>query len=758
MKISLLGLPRIGAGRELKNALEGFWSGRSDSRHLEETGRTIRRNNWKMLAELGFDYIPCNDFSFYDRMLDMSLALGIVPERFAELSPGSWEQYFAMARGTSHQGHNLAAMEMTKWFNTNYHYLVPELPSKPLFHPNAAAMTETIREAVAMKIKPMPTIIGPLTFLMLSRLPAGCRLDDYFPALADAYIRLLSEIADEEISVISLEEPALVLDESAPLLPLLHNFLADLRRKAGAKVFVHTYFDSVSDRYEAIMNLPINGVGLDFIHGPENLELLRRHGLPVSKQLFAGVIDGRNIWRADAFRIENIMTVLSEKVPINQLTLSTSCSLLHCPVTLKTETAMPDHYRRHLAFAAEKAAELAELKKVYDQGQTAPLEAMKQLRLEFLQETTRYNPAVKELCATAGTINGKRTEPFAERIKQQQAQLHLPPLPTTTIGSFPQTAELRQFRKSFRNGHITADAYRDGIRNRIADIIKIQEDIGLDVLVHGEFERNDMVEFFGERLKGFLFTANGWVQSYGSRCVKPPVIFGDVSRPTPMTVEEIVYARSLTAKPVKGMLTGPVTMLNWSFVRDDLPRAEVCMQLALAIRDEVMDLERSGINIIQVDEAALREGLPLRRERRADYLRWAVEAFRVAVGGVKTATQIHTHMCYSNFNDIIDAIIAMDADVISIENSRSGNELLQVFRSREYPNQIGPGVYDIHTPNIPSIEEIKAEISGLLAVLPIEKLWINPDCGLKTRRYEEAIPSLRNMVAAVHDFRARKKS
>jgi len=755
MKISLLGMPRIGAARELKTALEGFWNGKITAQQLENTGAELRQENLQLLQKLNFDYIPCNDFSYYDRMLDLMLMLGIVPERFAvpELPNGSPKQYFAMARGTVIDGQNIPALEMTKWFNTNYHYLVPELPPPIEFQPRPELLIQQIREAVALGIKPAPVLIGPVTFLMLSHLPDGINPAAYFPALTEAYDRIVRALAAEEITAVNFEEPALVLDECTPLLPGLRDFFTTLRNSTPTELFVHTFFDSLHENYSAVINLPVHGFGLDFVNGIDNLASFKQYGFPHDKVLFAGVIDGRNIWRADAFRIDEVIRVVKEKLSLNKLVLTTSCPLLHCPVSLAAETGLPEEHRRYLAFAREKVEELAELRHIYHEGRPEALDALKQLRRAFFNDTSRYCGDVRERCLHADALRGKRSEPFAQRSAAQQRLLQLPPLPTTTIGSFPQTAELRRFRKACRDGKISVSEYENGIRQRIADVIKLQEEIGLDVLVHGEFERNDMVEFFGERLDGYLFTANGWVQSYGSRCVKPPIIFGDIHRPDTMSVDEIVYAQSLTDKPVKGMLTGPVTMLNWSFVRDDLPRQEVCFQLAMAIREEVLDLERNGIKIIQVDEPALREGLPLHREQRPIYLKWAVECFRTTVSSVSPATQIHTHMCYSNFNEIIDEIIAMDPDVISMENSRSGNDLLQIFRTRQYPNQIGPGVYDIHSPNVPTQEELQAEITRLLQVFPVEKLWINPDCGLKTRKDEEVIPSLKNMVAAARSFR-----
>jgi 5-methyltetrahydropteroyltriglutamate--homocysteine methyltransferase len=610
-----------------------------------------------------------------------------------------------------------------------------------------------VTEAEEQGIDSVPTLIGPLTFVMLAKKPEDFDFSGELERFAEEYVKLIKVMEAAGVEKVNLEEPVLVMDESVCHQQILRTVYGKITAETTAGIFVQTYFDTVGDNYKVLAELPVKGIGLDFVHGAKNLDLIAEYGFPDDKLLFAGVIDGRNIWAADPEKINSTIEAISRKVDSGKIVLSPSCSLLHCPVSLENESKLDPKVKQYMAFAREKVNELNILKACFEADDQAGTEVLKKLRNAFVNDPARRNPRIQDAVGRIGELKVQRATVFPDRIKLQNERLNLPGLPTTTIGSFPQTSEIRSLRRCFKKGDISSDEYRNTIDEKIAEVIHLQEAIGLDVLVHGEFERNDMVEFFGEKLNGVVFTEFGWVQSYGSRCVKPPVIYGDIERPEAMTVRDIVYAQSLTNKPVKGMLTGPVTILNWSFVRDDISRREVCEQLSLAIRKEVLDLEKSGIRIIQVDEAALREGLPLRDENKKAYMQWAVDCFLVTCGGVKDATQIHTHMCYSNFNDIIEDIIRMDADVTTIENSRSDNELLKVFNEHQYPNQIGPGVYDIHSPNIPKQEEIQSQIESMLKVIDYDQLWVNPDCGLKTRNNEEVIPSLENMVNAAKAFR-----
>jgi 5-methyltetrahydropteroyltriglutamate--homocysteine methyltransferase len=749
MKTSILGLPRIGEKRELKFAIEKFWKGELNENELHNTASTIRTENLNYLNNTGIDFIPCNDFSYYDRMLDMCITLGLIPKRFNELvdriSP--LELYFAMARGTSIDGKNYPAMEMTKWFNTNYHYIVPELEANSDFTLNPATLIEYISEAQEGDIDSVSTLIGPVSFVMLAKRAKGFDFAQELDRFADEYIKLIKILAATGIDKINLEEPVAVLNESVQYQEEFKFVYEKIAANTNVDIFVQTYFDTVGENYKMLIDLPVQGIGLDFVHGSANIDLLAQYGFPADKLLFAGILDGRNIWSADIAKIDSDIEFIKSKIDSGKLVLAPSCSLLHCPVTLESEQKLDAEAKQYMAFAKEKVYELSILN---DKEKTRSL---KKARETFVNDPARKNSRIQAAVSTLGELKAPRTTAFSDRIKLQNEHLKLPKLPTTTIGSFPQTAEVRSLRRRFKKGDISSEEYQSAINEKTAEVIRLQEEIGLDVLVHGEFERNDMVEFFGEKLNGVVFTDFGWVQSYGSRCVKPPVIYADIERSEAMTVKDIVYAQGLTAKPVKGMLTGPVTILNWSFVRDDISRREVCEQLALAIREEVIDLEKSKINIIQVDEAALREGLPLRDENKKAYMQWAVDCFLITCGGVKDDTQIHTHMCYSNFNDIIEDIIRMDADVTTIENSRSDNKLLKVFNDHQYPNQIGPGVYDIHSPNIPTVEELQGQIGSMLEVIDYEQLWVNPDCGLKTRNNAEVIPSLKNMVAAAEIMR-----
>jgi len=750
----VIGYPRIGEKRELKFALESYWSGQSDFAALENTAAQLRHRHWLEQQNAGIGTLSCNDFSYYDAMLDTCIMLGAIPARFRDIEDAT-TRYFAMARGDRTR----TAMQMTKWFNTNYHYIVPEFGADDTFAPDASKIIAEYREAKAAGITPKVNLIGPLTFLGLGK-SIEKNLDRYtrFDAVLACYEAVLTAIGALDTRVtVQIDEPVLVSGPDAKTLSLLKRAYDRLGAAASnVQIIVATYFEHACEAVEVLAHTPISGIALDFVHGPRNMEALQTIALS-GKTLIAGVIDGRNVWRSDLDAVADRLETIAQTLPRAVIVPATSCSLLHVPYALDAETALDAEIRQWLAFAKEK---LAELNVVAKRFAGEALDAAEHALLQQSREAVaarKHSPRIHDAAVQArmeGSNPSVRTLPYEERIKVQHAALHYPPLPTTTIGSFPQTPELRALRRDFKRGDIDTQAYETGIKAYIDDCIAFQESIGLDVLVHGEPERNDMVEYFGEQLSGFAFSANGWVQSYGSRCVKPPLIYGDVSRPAPMTVAWTTYAQSKTQKIVKGMLTGPVTILNWSFVRDDLPRADVAAQIALAIGDEVDDLQNAGIRIIQVDEAAFKEGYPLRRENIETYETWAVDAFRRSVVCARSETQIHTHMCYSQFNDIIHTIEAMDADVISIETARSGNALLRIFKEVGYKQEVGPGVYDIHSPRVPPVEEMVDQINALLEVLPSKQLWINPDCGLKTRKWEEVKPSLANMVEAVKAVRS----
>jgi 5-methyltetrahydropteroyltriglutamate--homocysteine methyltransferase len=756
MQTSIQGFPRMGAGRELKFALEGYWQGTVTEEGLREAGAVVRRANYALYAECGLDYAPVGDFSLYDKMLDTALMLGVIPQRFAaheELK--GLDLYFAMARGTTAWGRQIEPLSLKKWFNTNYHYLVPEVSANQAYRLHAEELLALVDEAAACGVaNPVPVLIGPCTFLALSDVPGGVCLRSHARAIARLYASLLGELAARGVRWVQIDEPALVMDPLPLMREAVEAAFAELARSRSLKICLQTYFDEVGDSYEWIARLPVDAIGLDFVAGPDSLARIREHGWSReggSKKLFAGLVDGRNVWCLDVERCRATLGELRDLVPEDDLVLSTSCSLLHVPYTVEGETGLPPEVRGALAFAKEKCLELQALKS----GDEACLADLAARRAAFLSAAGRDCADVRGEAAALTPGHTSRPTPGPERLRLQQRALRLPPLPATTIGSFPQTADVRRLRRRWRRGELTDEQYENRIADLIIDCVRRQDEIGLDVLVHGEFERTDMVEFFGEKLDGFVFTRNGWVQSYGSRCVKPPIVYGDVAWRGPMTVEEFECAQAATRKPVKGMLTGPVTILNWSFVRDDLPRRDACRQIALALRKEVAALEAVGAKVIQVDEPALREGLPLRADSRAAYLRWAVECFKLATSGVRDLTQIHTHMCYSEFAEIMDDIIGMDADVITIENVRGGQKLLEAFRDRDYPNQIGPGVYDIHSPLVPSVEQFARRIERICEVLPAAKVWVNPDCGLKTRADEEVYPALENMVQAARAMRAR---
>jgi 5-methyltetrahydropteroyltriglutamate--homocysteine methyltransferase len=762
-----LGFPRIGAHRELKLALERHWQGLSSYDELAEVGAQLRRRHWD--AQDGLDWAAVGDFSFYDGVLDMSFMLGNVPARafsHADCSPNaaaarapdrSLDRYFRVARGRSaHDGAcgGVHAGEMTKWFDTNYHYIVPEFGADTAFSLHASPLLEQIEQARAAGVRAKPVIIGPLTYLWLGKAKDDSDKLALLPRLLPVYAALLERLAAEGIEWVQVDEPVLVTELSPAWQSAFRSAYAALET-GKIKLLLTTYFGPLDDNLDLACGLAVQGLHLDAITGRADVERVIRQ-LPADKILSLGVISGRNIWKTDLHAtlewLEPAHRMLQER-----LWIAPSCSLLHVPVDLDSETELDSELRSWLAFALQKLAELKTLAQALNGGRSSVQEALVANHAALAQRRASprvHNPAVQAALAGVDAADGARASPYAVRAPKQSALLNLPPFPTTTIGSFPQTAHIRQARSRFRRGELDGAAYGALMRDEIAACVREQETLGLDVLVHGEAERNDMVEYFGEQLDGFAFSRFGWVQSYGSRCVKPPILFGDVRRPAAMTLEWTRYAQSLTDKPMKAMLTGPVTMLNWSFVRDDQPRSTSCLQLALAIRAEVLDIEHAGVAIIQIDEAALREGLPLRRPQWAGYLAWAVEAFRITANGVRDETQIHTHMCYSEFNDIIAAIAAMDADVITIETSRSSMELLDAFDDFAYPNAIGPGVYDIHSPNIPSRDQVVDLMRKAARRVPAERLWVNPDCGLKTRTWEEVLPALRNMVAAAHVLRA----
>ncbi len=747
-----LGFPRIGARRELKQAVEAYWKGDISQEQLEQTGRELRRRHWQLQSDAGLDLIPVGDFSWYDHVLDLSAMLGAIPPRF-NWSGGTvdLDSCFRMARGRAPSGEAAAACEMTKWFDTNYHYLVPELHAGQQFALSSDKLFSETAEAQALGHQVKPVILGPLSYLWLGK----CKESEFdklelLDALLPVYGEILQRLKAQGVEWVQIDEPILALDlpqEWQARFESAYNRL----QTGGLNILLATYFGALGNNLTTACKLPVAGLHIDAVRAPEQLTTVIDH-LPAYKVLSVGIIDGRNIWRTNLdsalVTLENIKARLGER-----LWIAPSCSLLHVPVDLEQEDELDEELKSWLAFAVQKLDEITTLKQALTGADNTVAIKLAAARTAFDTRSHSpriHSPRVKQRVDSITDEMARRSRPYAERAALQRDWLKLPLFPTTTIGSFPQTAEIRHTRKAFKQGKLNEQEYISRMQREIALVVEKQEQLGLDVLVHGEPERNDMVEYFGELLEGFAFTRYGWVQSYGSRCVKPPILFGDVSRPRPMTVEWSRYAQSCTDKPMKGMLTGPVTILNWSFVRDDQPRSTTCAQIALAIRDEVQDLEQAGIRIIQIDEAALREGLPLRKGEWQHYLDWAVHAFRITASGVADDTQIHTHMCYSEFNDIIESIAAMDADVITIETSRSDMELLDVFESFEYPNEIGPGVYDIHSPNIPTVEQIVELMRKAGQRIPAERLWVNPDCGLKTRGWPEVEAALENMVKAAH--------
>ena len=753
MKTSVIGFPRIGTLRELKFASEKYFKKEITADELLAKGKELRKIHWNTQKEAGIDFISSNDFSFYDILLDTAVLFGIVPKRYKELNLSELDTYFAMARGYQGESGDVKALAMRKWFNTNYHYIVPEVEDDTEIRLSGNKPFEQYNEAKALQVETKSIVIGAYTLLKLCRFTGNKSSNDFVDAFISAYQSYLKKAEEAGISWIQFDEPALVRDTDSEDIVLFNKiYSAILSSKSSAKVLVQTYFGDVRDIYSDLIKLPFDGIGLDFVEGKETFALVEKYGFPQDKLLFAGLVNGKNIWRNNYEKTLQSLAKLQEK-GINCV-LSTSCSLLHVPYTTKHETKLSANYLSYFAFAEEKLSELAELKALAgnaDYKNEASYQANAKL---FAGERDCYSEEVHKRLSQVTDSDYTRSPERKTRQALQKKEFGLPEFPTTTIGSFPQTREVKANRSAFRKGEITEAEYKEFNKKQIADCVKFQEDIDIDVLVHGEFERNDMVEYFGEALGGFLFTEKAWVQSYGTRCVKPPVIWGDVYRKKAITVEWSVYAQSLTKRIMKGMLTGPVTILNWSFPREDISIKESISQIALAIRDEVLDLEKNGIKIIQIDEAALREKLPLRKsDWQKEYLDFAIPAFRLTHSGVRPETQIHTHMCYSEFTDIIPAIDNMDADVITFEASRSDLQILTSLKEHNFETEVGPGVYDIHSPRVPSVEEIVATLHTMLTKIDRDKLWVNPDCGLKTRGIPETEESLKNMVAAAKIIR-----
>jgi 5-methyltetrahydropteroyltriglutamate--homocysteine methyltransferase len=755
--VATLGFPRIGPRRELKHALEAYWAGKTREAELLDAASGLRTAAWARQKALGADWLPSNDFSLYDHVLDTSMMLGAIPERYRSADgEADLATYFAMARGTTGDhdgcGHgSVTACEMTKWFDTNYHYLVPELAAGQKLALNRLKVVDEYREAKAQGFETRPVLLGPVTWLSLAK-GRGVDPFDYLDEVLGLYAVILGQLAHAGAEWVQIDEPVLVLDLDEKQRRALTRAYARLSR-SGPKLMLTTYFGGLGDNLSFAAALPVAGLHVDLVRAPEQLDAVVK-AAPKALLLSLGVVDGRNVWRAD---LDALLERLGPVAATRDLVLAPSCSLLHVPVDLALETKLDAEVAEWLAFAVQKIEELSVLKRALNEGRVGvaePLERASRANANRRSSPRVHNPEVAAGTTAVTDAMYERRSVLGERIGAQAAVLELPAFPTTTIGSFPQTGEVRNARARRNRGELDRATYEAFLREETERTIRWQEEVGLDMLVHGEFERNDMVQYFGEQLDGFAFTVNGWVQSYGSRCVRPPILFGDVSRPKPMTVEWWRYAQSLTGKPVKGMLTGPVTILNWSFVRDDQPREASCRQIALAIRDEVLDLEAAGCKAIQIDEAALREGLPLRQREWQAYLDWAVACFRLSAAGVGDATQIHTHMCYSEFNDILPAIGAMDADVISIETARSQMELLEGFAAYRYPGAIGPGVYDIHAPRVPGEDEMVALMRLAQQHLKPEQLWVNPDCGLKTRKWDEVKPAIEAMVAAARTLRA----
>jgi len=771
MRTQNLGYPRIGNQRELKKATEQYWSEKISQQQLLLTGKTIRLQNWQIQAEAGIDLIPCNDFSFYDQVLDTTLMIGAVPKRYQTLAATKQltdiDLLFAMARGYQKDGFDITAMEMTKWFDTNYHYIVPEFTADQKFSLlNKKVITEFL-EAKAQGFTTKPVLIGPVSYLLLGKeKQEGFHRIDLLSSLSPVYLEIIGQLVSNGAAYIQFDEPCLSLEITEnEQLAIEKTYQTIAEKFPKLHIILASYFECYGDNLPTVLNLPIQTLHLDLVRCPSQIDDVLASDFPSSKtNLSLGVVDGRNIWKNDFQDSLSIIKKAVDAIGADRVWIAPSCSLIHCPCDLTFETdekSLRPEVKDWLAFAKQKINEVVTLKQLAN-GENPALADVK-LRSNIESNAKRktspliHNQNVKQRVANITEKDAQRHDDFQVRKLEQRKALNLPLFPTTTIGSFPQTPEVRSWRAKFKKGELTQEQYDNLIAKETEEAIRWQEETGIDVLVHGEFERNDMVEYFGEQLEGFEFSKNGWVQSYGSRCVKPPIIYGDIFRPAPMTLRWTSYAQSLTKKLLKGMLTGPVTILQWSFVRNDQPRSETCTQIALAIRDEVVDLEKANIKIIQIDEPAIREGLPLRKEDWTSYLDWAVKAFRISAGGVQNKTQIHTHMCYSEFNDIIQNIAEMDADVITIECSRSQMELLDIFAEFKYPNEIGPGVYDIHSPRVPSKSEMVELMEKAKAHIPIDQLWINPDCGLKTRHWEETKKAMTEMVSAAKELRSMVK-
>ena len=752
MKKSIIAFPRIGSNRELKFALEKYFRKEISEAELQIVAKELRLESWKSQKEAGIDSPISNDFSFYDQTLDLSIALGAIPGSYKNLELSELDTLFALARGFQDEQNDVKARPMKKWFNTNYHYLVPEINKDTIIKANFSKLLNEYKEAKSAGFETRPTIIGPYTFLVLADYKSGATKDTVLSDVIVAFQTLLKELNQLGVEWLQIEEPALVLDQTEEEKKLFVSIYEELlKSKNNLNILLQTYFGDVRDSYKEIIKLDFDGIGLDFIEGRDSLALIQKYGFPKKKILFAGLVNGKNIWRNNYQKTLELLTALDE---VADIVINTSCSLQHVPVTIKNETKLSKEILKHFSFATEKLNEIDEISDIYFNKNTSFLKKNVEL---FENERVRENSKLKQKLDKLTEKDFTRQPSLVERRASQSQSLNLPVLPTTTIGSFPQTAEVRKVRLQNKRGELSQADYDTFLEEKIKECLKLQEDIGLDVLVHGEFERNDMVEYFGEKLEGYVFTQKAWVQSYGTRCVKPPIVWTDVTRPEAMTVRWSAYAQSQTSKPVKGMLTGPVTILNWSFPREDISLKASTLQLALAVQEEVLDLEKAGIKIIQIDEAALREKLPLRKsDWYKEYLDWAIPAFRLVHSKVKPETQIHTHMCYSEFEDIIPSIDAMDADVISFEASRSELSIIDALKAHHFKTLVGPGVYDIHSPRIPSVKEIQNQLEKILDKLPIEQVWVNPDCGLKTRGNAETIPSLRHLVEATRVLRKEK--
>ncbi|MDF2193542.1 5-methyltetrahydropteroyltriglutamate--homocysteine S-methyltransferase [Paraflavitalea sp. CAU 1676] len=768
MQTHNLGYPRIGSHRELKKASEQYWAGKATAQQLMQAGAAIRLQNWQLQQAAGIDLVPCNDFSFYDQVLDTSLMVGAIPARYHDLMQEKQlphiDLLFAMARGYQKDGYDITAMEMTKWFDTNYHYIVPEFTANQQFTLFSNKVINEFNEAKRAGINAKPVLLGPVSYLLLGKeKESGFHRLELLKKLLPVYTEVLTKLEEAGAYYVQLDEPCLSLNLSTAERQAFVKTYQEIKSKLPQlQIILASYFECYGENLPTALSLPVQVLHLDLVRCPSQLEDILATDIARSRMVLSlGVVDGRNIWKNNFETSLGLIDKAVSQLGSARVWIAPSCSLLHVPCDLdleKNDNVLTPEIKQWLAFAKQKIDEVVTLKQLAtgENKEVANARWKENLDANNKRKTSLliHNTAVKARTAAITIRDAARNSAYASRKLQQQEALRLPLFPTTTIGSFPQTAEVRSWRAKWKKGELTQEQYDELIAHETEASIRWQEETGIDVLVHGEFERNDMVEYFGEQLSGFVFSQNGWVQSYGSRCVKPPIIYGDVSRPTPMTVRWTSYAQSLTKQPVKGMLTGPVTILQWSFVRNDQPRSETCTQIALAIRDEVVDLEHAGIRVIQIDEPAIREGLPLRKENWDEYLRWAVRAFRVSASGVEDATQIHTHMCYSEFNDIIEHIAAMDADVITIECSRSQMELLDAFAEFRYPNEIGPGVYDIHSPRVPSKREMIELMEKAKAVIPADQLWVNPDCGLKTRGWPETKAALEAMVNAARELRA----